>query len=78
MKRPDKKGQILYDSTYMEYLTFWEDGKVLKTVSWGRDNWEIGIDKYILLHIKSITHKDLLYSMRNYSILCNDRYGDRI
>ena len=27
----------MYDSTYIEYLKFWEDEKVLKTVSWGSD-----------------------------------------
>ena len=37
---------------------------------WGWEggiNWEIGIDIYILLYIKQITKKDLLYSTGNSS-----------
>ena len=47
-------------------------------------NWETGIDIYILLYMKQITYKDLLYlyySIQHrefYSILCNDLYGERI
>ena len=38
---------------------------------WGGDiNCEIGIDKYILLFVKEITNKDLLYSTKN-STLCS-------
>ena len=33
-------------------------------------NWENGIDIYTLLHIKSITNEDLLYSTEN-SIQCS-------
>jgi len=33
---------------------------------WGRDNWEAGINIYILLYIKYITNKDLLYDTGNY------------
>ena len=38
----------------------------------GGINWEIGIDVYILLYIKQITSKNLLYSTRNstqYSVM---------
>jgi len=28
--------------------------------------WEMGTKRYILLHIKQITNKDLLYSPENY------------
>ena len=31
----------------------------------GGKNWEIGIDKYILLFVKEITNKDILYSTKN-------------
>ena len=33
----------------------------------GRINWEFGIDIYILLYLKQITNKDLLYSTGNYT-----------
>ena len=39
---------------------------------WGGINWEIEIDIYILLYIKQITNKDLLYSTGNltqYSVM---------
>lgn len=35
-------------------------------------DWEFGIDKYILLYLKEITNKDLLYSTQNsakYSVI---------
>ena len=35
---------------------------VTRGESGGGINWKIGIDIYILLYIKYITHKDLLYS----------------
>ena len=38
----------------------------------GGINWEIGTDTYTLVHIKSITNKDLLYSTGNstqYSVM---------
>ena len=41
-------------------------------VSRGGLNWKIGIDVYILLYIKQITNKDLLYSTGNstqYSVM---------
>ena len=44
---------------------------------WGKGkgtNWETEIDIYILLCIKLITNKDLLYSTGN-SILCNNKNG---
>ena len=47
---------------------------------WGGGiNWEIGIDIYMLLYIKQVTNKNLLYSTGNstqYSV--NDLYGKRI
>ena len=43
-----------------------------------RINWEIEIDIYILLYIKQITDKDLLYSTRNSSILSSNLYEKRI
>ena len=35
----------------------------------GRDNWEIGIDIYtlLLIYIKQIATKDLLYSTENFT-----------
>ena len=39
---------------------------------WGGINWEIGIDIHIILYIKYITNKDLLYSTGNstrYSVM---------
>ena len=32
----------------------------------GGINWEYGIDRCILLHIKQVNNKDLLYSTGNY------------
>ena len=34
--------------------------------SWGGINWDYGINRYTLLHIKQINNKDLLYRTRNY------------
>ena len=31
----------------------------------GGINWEVGNDKHILLYVKQITYKDLLYSTGN-------------
>ena len=39
---------------------------------------ETGIDIYTLLYIKQITNKNPLYSRGNYSVLCNDIYGNRM
>ena len=41
----------------------------------GGINWEIGIDIYILLYIKQITDKDLLYSTGNSTQYSNGLYG---
>ena len=47
-------------------------------------NWETGLDIYILLYIKQITYKDLLYLQYSiqhrefYSVLYNDLHGKRI
>ena len=41
-------------------------------------NWEIGIDAYtLLLYIKQITNKNLLYSIGNFTQY-TDLYGNRI
>ena len=41
-------------------------------------NWEIGIDAYtLLLYIKQITNKNLLYSTGNFTQY-TDLYGNRI
>ena len=34
---------------------------------WGGRVWEFGTDMYILLYLKWITNKDLLYSTGNYT-----------
>ena len=39
---------------------------------WGEINWEVGVDIYMLLYIKYIINKDLLYSTRDsaqYSVM---------
>ena len=41
-------------------------------------DWEIGIDRYMLLCITYITNKNLLYSTGNYSMLCGDLNGKEI
>ena len=33
----------------------------------GGVNWEIGVDMYILLYIRSITNKNLLYCRGNFT-----------
>ena len=56
------------------------DSQMKKTNLWlpkrevgGGINYEFGINKYTLLYIKLIKkNKDLLYSMRLYSISCNN------
>ena len=48
----------------------------LQGVGGGEINWEIGTDIYILLQIKQITNKDLLYSTGNstqYSVMIHMR-----
>ena len=39
---------------------------------------ETRIDIYTVLYIKYITNKNPLYSRGNYSVLCNDIYGNRM
>ena len=47
-------------------------------MKWGVVNWEIGIDAYILLlYIKKITNKNLLYSTGNFTQY-TDLYENRI
>ena len=59
--------------TYVENLwgkeggTHWEDGVDVRT--------HIYIYIYMYLYIYKITNKDLLYSIRNSSIFCNDLSG---
>ena len=46
---------------YRKQIYSYQGGK------WGGINWEVGIDIYILLYIKYITNKDILYSTGNYT-----------
>ena len=38
---------------------------VIRGLRWGGVNWETGTDRYMLLYIKQITFKDLLYATGN-------------
>ena len=38
---------------------------VIRGLSWGGINWETGTDIYMLLYVKQITYKDLLYGTEN-------------
>ena len=40
-------------------------------------NWKLRSDTYILLYIKQVTNKGLLYSTGNPTV-CSDLYGKRI
>ena len=50
-------------------------GKRLGVVSGGVMNWEIGIDIYILICIKWVTNKNLLYKKINKIKLKKKRKG---
>jgi len=45
------------------------DNLSLQCLSWGRINWEIGMDIYTLLHTKQI-NKNLLYGTGNSTQCC--------
>ena len=59
-----------YKCTYLQKrnrLTHIENKVVVTNGEGGGISWEYGINRYMLLYIKQMNNKDLLYSIGNYT-----------